>query len=71
MPVINDIQLDQVVLPNSHYGYSATRLDDLGATAVPSSPLHFVDCDALNSNTIHDAHLLLATHRLRHAIGRE
>ena len=32
MPVINDIQLDQMVLPNSHYGYSATRLDDLGAT---------------------------------------
>jgi uncharacterized protein YegL len=32
MPVINDTQLDQVVLPNSHYGYSATRLDDLGAT---------------------------------------
>ena len=32
MPVINDTQLDHVVLPNSHYGYSATRLDDLGAT---------------------------------------
>src|ERR1044072_5244593 len=32
MPVINDTQLDQMVLPNSHYGYSATRLDDLGAT---------------------------------------
>jgi uncharacterized protein YegL len=32
MPVIKDTQLDQVVLPNSHYGYSATRLDDLGAT---------------------------------------
>ena len=32
MPIINDTQLDQVVLPNSHYGYSATRLDDLGAT---------------------------------------
>ena len=32
MPVINDIRLDQMVLPNSHYGYSATRLDDLGAT---------------------------------------
>src|SRR5215510_1584041 len=32
MPVINDTQLDRVVLPNSHYGYSATRLDDLGAT---------------------------------------
>jgi len=44
---------------------------EVDATVVPSSPLHFVDCDALNSNTIHDAHLLLATHRLRHAIGRE
>ena len=32
MPIINDTQLDHVVLPNSHYGYSATRLDDLGAT---------------------------------------
>ena len=32
MPVNNDTELDHVVLPNSHYGYSATRLDDLGAT---------------------------------------
>jgi hypothetical protein len=32
MPIINDTKLDQVALPNSHYGYSATRLDDLGAT---------------------------------------
>src|ERR1044072_9697351 len=32
MPVIKDTQLDQVVLPNSHYGYSATRLGALGAT---------------------------------------
>lgn len=32
MPIINDTELDQVALPNSHYGYSATRLDDLGAT---------------------------------------
>jgi uncharacterized protein YegL len=32
MPILNDTQLDQVVLPNSHYGYSATRLEDLGAT---------------------------------------
>jgi uncharacterized protein YegL len=31
MPVINDTELDQVALPNSHYGYSAARLDDLGA----------------------------------------
>lgn len=32
MPILNDAQLDHVALPNSHYGYSATRLDDLGAT---------------------------------------
>jgi uncharacterized protein YegL len=32
MPILNDTQLDHVALPNSHYGYSATRLDDLGAT---------------------------------------
>src|SRR5687768_13790273 len=32
MPILNDTQLDQIVLPNSHYGYSATRLEDLGAT---------------------------------------
>ncbi len=32
MPILNDTQLDQVVLPNSHYGYSATRLENLGAT---------------------------------------
>jgi uncharacterized protein YegL len=32
MPILNDTQLDQVNLPNSHYGYSATRLEDLGAT---------------------------------------
>ena len=31
MPII-DSQLDQVTLPNSHYGYSATRLEELGAT---------------------------------------
>ena len=32
MPILNDTSLDQVTLPNSHYGYSATRLDELGAT---------------------------------------
>ena len=32
MPIINDPNLDQINLPNSHYGYSATRLDELGAT---------------------------------------
>ena len=32
MPIFNDTSLDQINLPNSHYGYSATRLEDLGAT---------------------------------------
>ena len=32
MPILNDASLDQIALPNSHYGYSATRLEELGAT---------------------------------------
>jgi uncharacterized protein YegL len=32
MPLFNDTDLDQITLPNSHYGYSATRLEELGAT---------------------------------------
>lgn len=32
MPILNDTSLDEITLPDSHYGYSATRLDDLGAT---------------------------------------
>ena len=32
MPILNDTSLDQINLPNSHYGYSATRLEELGAT---------------------------------------
>jgi uncharacterized protein YegL len=32
MPIFNDTNLDQITLPNSHYGYSATRLEELGAT---------------------------------------
>src|SRR5688500_20226164 len=32
MPRLNDASRDQVTLPNSHYGYSATRLEELGAT---------------------------------------
>lgn len=32
MPVLNDPTLDHIDLPNSHYGYSATRIEDLGAT---------------------------------------
>src|SRR5688500_19823918 len=33
MPILNDASLEQQTLPNSHYGYSATRLEELGATA--------------------------------------
>jgi len=32
MPILNDASLDAVTLPNSHKGYSATRLEELGAT---------------------------------------
>jgi len=32
MPILNDASLEPVTLPNSHYGYSATRLEELGAT---------------------------------------
>lgn len=32
MPILNDTRLDHINLPNSHYGYSATRLEELGAT---------------------------------------
>jgi hypothetical protein len=32
MPVLNDVTLDEIYLPNSHYGYSAAKLETLGAT---------------------------------------
>ena len=32
MPVLNDGTMEQQSLPTGHYGYSATRLDDLGAS---------------------------------------
>ncbi|BDI28041.1 hypothetical protein CCAX7_000920 [Capsulimonas corticalis] len=32
MPVINDLTFEMKTLPTSHYGYSATRIDNLGAT---------------------------------------
>lgn len=32
MPVLTDLNLDQKTLSTSHYGYSATRLGDLGAS---------------------------------------
>jgi hypothetical protein len=31
MPVLNDATMDQQTLPTGHYGYSATRLENLGA----------------------------------------
>ena len=41
---------------------------EVDATAIASSQLHFSDCDALNLDHLHDAHLLISTHRLRHAL---
>jgi uncharacterized protein YegL len=32
MPVLDDLTLEENSLPNSHYGYSATRIEHLGAT---------------------------------------
>jgi uncharacterized protein YegL len=32
MPNLNDVTLDQIDLPNSHYGYSAAKIEALGAT---------------------------------------
>ena len=32
MPLLNGNDLDQRTLPTGHYGYSATRLEDLGAS---------------------------------------
>jgi uncharacterized protein YegL len=32
MPILNDVTLDQLDLPNSHYGYSAQKIETLGAT---------------------------------------
>ena len=40
---------------------------EVDANNIPSSPLHFINCDTLNLPDLHDAHLLIATHRLRHA----
>ena len=44
---------------------------EVDALDIPSSPLHFIDCNLLTKNLdpLHDAHLLLSTHRLRHALG--
>lgn len=32
MPILNDATLEEAALPNSNYGYSATRPEELGAT---------------------------------------
>src|SRR5260221_7548250 len=32
MPILNDNTMEQQALPTGHYGYSATRIDDLGAS---------------------------------------
>jgi len=44
---------------------------EIDANDVASSQLHFIDCDVLRSklDVIHDAHLLIAAYRLRHALG--
>ena len=48
MPSLNDLSLDQMNLPNSHYGYSATRLEELGATEYTLST---VVCDVSGSTS--------------------
>jgi len=44
---------------------------EVDATNVAASPLHFINCDVLGNylDTLHDAHLLIAAYRLRHALG--
>jgi hypothetical protein len=42
---------------------------EVEASNLTSSQLHFIACDALNLDHLHDAHLLISTHRLRHALG--
>jgi SAM-dependent methyltransferase len=41
---------------------------EVEASDVTSSPLHFIDLLDLNLDELHDAHLLISTHRLRHAL---
>jgi len=42
---------------------------EVDAAGIPSSQLQFIDCNALNPDHLHDAHMLIATHRLHHALG--
>jgi len=48
MPIIDDDTLDIEQLPNSHYGYSATRIDTLGATEYT---LATIVCDVSGSTS--------------------
>jgi hypothetical protein len=48
MPVLNDITIDEINLPNSHYGYSATRIEHLGATEYTIAT---VACDVSGSTS--------------------
>jgi hypothetical protein len=48
MPILNDDTLERVALTQSHYGYSATRIDDLGATEYT---LATVVCDVSGSTS--------------------
>ncbi|HET7288500.1 MAG TPA: hypothetical protein VFI71_13560, partial [Pyrinomonadaceae bacterium] len=42
---------------------------EVDAGDVASSPLHFIDLLNINLDQLHDAHLLISTHRLRHALS--
>lgn len=54
MPLLNDRTLDQRTLASSHYGYSATRIDDLGATEYT---LVSILCDSSGSVAVFQAEL--------------
>ena len=45
---------------------------EVDAAQFRSSPLHFIDCETLDDklHQLHDAHLLLSAHRLRHALRK-
>ena len=41
---------------------------EVDATSIRSSQLHLTDLETLNPEHLHDAHLLISTYRLRHAL---
>ncbi len=41
---------------------------EVEANDIAASPLHFINLLDLNPDQLHDAHLLISTHRLRHAL---